>query len=86
MQTGALSARDNVERFLLPALAGPQRIVPLKSLASKDLSHLALVSAAKRGQLQSGQDLATNGIRASATSKSTATAASKETAVARSAA
>jgi hypothetical protein len=51
----ARSARDSVERFLLPALAGPRRVVPLKSLASDDLSHLALVSAAKRGRLQAGK-------------------------------
>ncbi len=48
----ARSARDSVERFLLPALAGPQRLVPLRSLASKELSHQALLSAAKRGRLQ----------------------------------
>ncbi|HEV2924727.1 MAG TPA: Fic family protein [Solirubrobacteraceae bacterium] len=47
----ARSARDSVERFLLPALAGPQRLVPLRSLAS-ELSHQALLSAAKRGRLQ----------------------------------
>lgn len=48
----ARSARDSVERFLLPALAGPQRLVPLRSLASPQLSYLALLSAAKRGRLQ----------------------------------
>jgi Fic/DOC family len=48
----ARSARDSVERFLLPALAGPQRLVPLRSLASDDLSQLALLSAAKRERLQ----------------------------------
>lgn len=48
----ARRARDSVERFLLPALAGPQRLVPLRSLANDDLSHLALLSAAKRGRLR----------------------------------
>jgi fido (protein-threonine AMPylation protein) len=48
----ARTARDSVERFLLPALAGPQRLVPLRSLGSDDLSHLALLSAAKRGRLR----------------------------------
>jgi len=48
----ARSARDSVERFLLPALAGPQRLVPLRSLASEQLSHQALLSAAKRSRLQ----------------------------------
>jgi fido (protein-threonine AMPylation protein) len=51
----ATSARESVERFLLPALAGPQRLVPLKSLASEDLSHLALLSAAKRQRLQAAK-------------------------------
>jgi len=48
----ARTVRHSVERFLLPALAGPQRLVPLSSLADKDLSHLALLSAAKRGRLR----------------------------------
>jgi hypothetical protein len=48
----ARTVRHSVERFLLPALAGPQRLVPLRSLASEELSHLALLSAAKRGRLR----------------------------------
>ena len=48
----ARSVRVSVERHVLPALAGPMRLVPLGSLASEDLSRLALLSAAKRGRLR----------------------------------
>lgn len=48
----ARAVRHSVERFLLPALAGPHRLVPLSSLTTKDLSHVALLTAARRGRLQ----------------------------------
>lgn len=48
----ARAVRHSVERFVLPALAGPHRLVPLASLATHDLSRLALLSAAKRDRLR----------------------------------
>ena len=41
-----------INRFLLPALAGPQRIIPIAALADSDLSAIALRRAAERGRLQ----------------------------------
>lgn len=52
---GELLARcvtHGVDRFLLPALAGPQRIIPLSALADRDLSLIALRRAAERGRLR----------------------------------
>lgn len=46
------SVRLNIDRFLLPALAGPMRLVPLSALASEDLTQIALGVAAKRGRLR----------------------------------
>jgi hypothetical protein len=40
-----------IDRFLLPALAGPQRIIPISALVDKDLSLIALRRAAERGRL-----------------------------------
>jgi len=37
---------------MLPALAGPLRLVPLGALETKELSRVALLSAAKRDRLQ----------------------------------
>lgn len=51
----ARAVRHSVERFLLPALAGPHRYVPLSALTTKDLSHTALLSAAKRDRLQAAR-------------------------------
>lgn len=48
----ARAVRHSIERFLLPELAGPSRMVPLASLGTPELSHLALQSAAKRGRLR----------------------------------
>ena len=42
---------DNLNRFIVPALAGPARLVPLASLASENLSTAALRQAAQRGRL-----------------------------------
>jgi hypothetical protein len=52
---GELLARavlDNLYRFVIPALAGPDRLVPLQALATKDLSANALRVAATRGRLK----------------------------------
>ena len=43
---------DNILRFVVPALAGPVRLVPLASLATPEVSHLALGNAAQRGRLK----------------------------------
>ena len=58
---GELVARavlDNLYRFVLPAVAGPRRLVPLVALATKALSEGALRVAANRGRLraQKGDD------------------------------
>jgi hypothetical protein len=39
---------SSIYRFLLPGLAGPHRLVPLRSLADSELSGNALAVAAKR--------------------------------------
>lgn len=41
-----------VEKHMLPALAGALRLVPLGALETKELSRVALLSAAKRQRLQ----------------------------------
>ena len=43
---------DNLMRFVLPAVAGPARLVPLEALATPDLSLVALRQAAERGRLR----------------------------------
>lgn len=43
---------DNLYKFIVPAVAGPARIVPLAALATPDLSAGALRTAAVRGTLQ----------------------------------
>ncbi len=48
----ARAVTDGIYRFLLPGLAGPQRLVPLRSLADSELSGNALAVAAKRCRLQ----------------------------------
>jgi hypothetical protein len=55
---GELIARamyDNLNRFILPGIAGPARIVPLAALATPDLSLTALRRAAQRGRLEAIQ-------------------------------
>lgn len=54
----ARTVLDNVYRFVVPALAGPARLVPLASLATKQVSLIALRNAAQRGRLkaQRGDD------------------------------
>src|SRR5205814_5684699 len=43
---------ENLMRFILPALAGPARLVPLEALATRAASHQALSMAARRGRLR----------------------------------
>lgn len=43
---------DNLYKFIVPAVAGPARLVPLAALETGDLSHNALRVAAVRGRLQ----------------------------------
>ena len=52
---GELIARailDNLYKFVMPAVAGPGRLVPLAALANERISHTALRTAATRGKLQ----------------------------------
>lgn len=51
----ARSVIDNLHRFIVPNIAGPARIVPLRSLADSDLSYEALRQAARRGRLEAHQ-------------------------------
>lgn len=54
-QLGEFIARailDNLYKFVVPAVAGPARIVPLAALATDEVSAGALRSAAVRGRLQ----------------------------------
>lgn len=46
---------DNINRFVLPAIAGEARLVPLAALVSKDFSLAALRQAAQRGRLKAIQ-------------------------------
>ena len=54
----ARTVLDNLYRFVVPALAGPARLVPLTALETKEISRLALRNAAQRGRLraQRGDD------------------------------
>lgn len=55
---GELLARailDNLHRFVVPAVAGPARLVPLPSLATKKVSVDALRVAAARGRLRAAK-------------------------------
>ena len=52
---GELLARallDNLNRFIIPAVTGPARLVPLAALATSEISTNALRAAANRGRLQ----------------------------------
>ena len=57
-ETGALgeilarSVLENLYRFVVPAVAGPARLVPLAALTTEDLGAVALRAAANRGRLQ----------------------------------
>lgn len=48
----ARAVRSTVDKHMLPALAGPSRLVPLGSLETKKFSQVALRSAAKRNRLK----------------------------------
>jgi fido (protein-threonine AMPylation protein) len=48
----ARAVTHGINRFLLPSLAGPHRMIPLSSLADEDLSPIALRRAAERGRLR----------------------------------
>jgi len=48
----ARAVRATVEKHMLPALAGPMRMVPLSALETPELSLVALRSAAKRKRLE----------------------------------
>lgn len=55
---GELIARamlDNLNRFIVPNVAGPARLVPLAALADKDFTLAALRQAAQRGRLDAIQ-------------------------------
>lgn len=55
---GELVARamlDNLDRFIVPNVAGPARLVPLAALADNDFSVPALRQAAQRGRLDALQ-------------------------------
>jgi hypothetical protein len=52
---GELFARailDNLNRFILPAVAGPAKLVPLEALATPKLKIDTLRKAAERGRLR----------------------------------
>jgi Fic family protein len=56
---GELIARamlDNLNKFIVPNVAGPARLVPLAALADNDFSLAALRQAAQRGRLDAVQD------------------------------
>ena len=56
---GELLARaviDTLMRFVVPAVAGPTRLVPLAALADPQLSARALRAAAERGRLRAHRD------------------------------
>lgn len=48
----ARSVLDNLYRFVVPAVAGPARLVPLAALEGDGVSSAALRTAANRGRLQ----------------------------------
>ena len=51
---GELLARamyDNLNRFIVPNVAGPAKLVPLAALANEEFSLVALRQAAQRGRL-----------------------------------
>lgn len=56
---GELLARavvDTLMRFIVPAVAGPARLIPLAALSTGDLSSRALRAAAERGRLRAQRD------------------------------
>ena len=51
----ARSVIDNLHRFVAPNIAGPARLVPLRSLEDDELTIEALRQAARRGRLEARQ-------------------------------
>lgn len=47
---------DTLMRFIVPAVAGPTRLVPLAALAGREISVRALRAAAERGRLRAHRD------------------------------
>src|SRR5487761_1137813 len=52
----ARSVLDTLMRFVVPAVAGPARLVPLAALADRNISARALRAAAERGRLRALRD------------------------------
>jgi hypothetical protein len=52
----ARAIMDTLMRFIVPAVAGPARIVPLAALADRETSVRALRAAAERGRLRALRD------------------------------
>lgn len=52
----ARAVLDTLMRFIVPAVAGPARLVPLAALATRDSSVRALRAAAERGRLRAQRD------------------------------
>jgi Fic family protein len=48
----ARAVLDNLYKFIVPAVAGPARLVPIAALADKRVTAAALRTAARRGRLQ----------------------------------
>jgi hypothetical protein len=46
---------DNLNKFIVPSVAGPARMVPLAALADKEFTMIALRRAAQRGRLDAVQ-------------------------------
>lgn len=46
---------DNLNRFIIPNVAGPAKLVPIAALVDADLSLVALRTAARRGRLDAHQ-------------------------------
>ena len=46
---------DNLNRFIVPNVAGPARMVPLAALVNKEFTLAALRQAAQRGRLDAAQ-------------------------------
>jgi len=53
---GASTTMDSLDRFLLPNLAGPLKLLPLSALASDQLKVRALRAAVERGRVQAVRD------------------------------
>lgn len=52
----ARAVLDTLMRFIVPAVAGPARLVPLAALADREISVRALRAAAERGRLRAQRD------------------------------